>query len=76
MPLINLSRVFTKFCLKVIDLKSMPVLKVEVVKTMSTLKKVFHLACFDVITHLVIHLVEELDLYCSVHTQWMYPMER
>jgi len=32
--------------------------------------------CFDVMTHLIIHLVEELDLCGPVHTRWMYPIER
>jgi hypothetical protein len=27
-------------------------------------------------THLIIHLVEELDLCGPVHTRWMYPIER
>jgi hypothetical protein len=43
---------------------------------MLTLEKVFPLACFDIMTHLVIHLVEELDIYGPIHTRWMYPMER
>jgi hypothetical protein len=43
---------------------------------MSTLEKVFTLSCFDIMTHLVIHLVEELDICGPVHTGWMYPMER
>jgi hypothetical protein len=27
-------------------------------------------------THLVIHLVEELDICGPIHIRWMYPMER
>ncbi len=59
-----------------IDLSTMQVLKVKVVETMLTLEKVFPLACFDIMTHLVIHLVEELDICGLVHTRWMYRMER
>ncbi len=73
---INLSRVFTKLCLKVIDPNTMLVLRAKVVETMSTLKKVYPLACFDVMTHLVIHLVEELDLCGPIHRRWMYLMEK
>jgi hypothetical protein len=50
-------------------------LKAKVVETMSTLE-VFPLPCFDVMTHLLIHLVEKLDLCGPTHTRWMYPMER
>ncbi len=76
MSFISLSQMFNKLCSKVIDPNSINVLKVEVAETMSTLEKVFLPTCFDVMTHLVVHLVEELDLCGLVHTRWMYPMER
>ncbi len=31
---------------------------------------------FNVMAHLVVHLVEELDLCSSVHTRWMYCIKR
>jgi hypothetical protein len=43
---------------------------------MAMLEKIFPLACFDVTTHLVVHLVEEFDLCGPIHTRWMCPMER
>jgi hypothetical protein len=52
----------------------MQVLKSKASKSMSTIKKLFPLACFDVMTHLVIHLVEELYLCGPIHTRWMYPI--
>jgi hypothetical protein len=60
----------------VIDPNTMEVLKVEVAKTMCTLEKVFLPTCFDVMSHLVVHFMEELDMCGPIHTQWMYPMER
>jgi hypothetical protein len=30
----------------------------------------------DIMSHLMIHLVEELYIYGPVHCRWMYPMER
>jgi hypothetical protein len=51
MSLISLSQMFTKLCLNVINPNTMLVLKVKFVETMFTLKKVFLLACFDVMTH-------------------------
>jgi hypothetical protein len=32
-------------------------------------------AFFDVMTHLVLHVVEELDICKPVHNRWMYPVE-
>jgi hypothetical protein len=32
-------------------------------------------ALFDVMTHLIFHLVEELDLCGPMHTEWMYCIE-
>ena len=34
------------------------------------------LAFLDVMTHLLVHLVEEVDIYESVYIRWIYPMER
>ena len=40
------------------------------------LEKEFPQVFFDVMTHLVVHLVEELFLCRPVHCHWMYPMEQ
>lgn len=31
---------------------------------------------YDVMTHLFVHLVQQLDICRSVHARWMYPLER
>jgi hypothetical protein len=31
---------------------------------------------FDVMTHSVLHLVDELAIYGPVHSKWMYPFEQ
>jgi hypothetical protein len=31
---------------------------------------------FDIMTHLLYHIVDELDLCGPVSTRWIYPMER
>ncbi len=76
MALSSLSQVFNKLYLKVIDPNTMQVLKVEVAEIMSILEKVFPPTCFDIMTHLVIHLVEELDICGLAYIRWMYPMEK
>jgi hypothetical protein len=73
MSLIKLSQVFNKLCLKVIDPNTMQVLRAKVVEIMSRLETIFLPSCFDVMIHLVVHLVEELDLCGLIHTRWMYP---
>ena len=40
------------------------------------LEKEFFLGFFNVMTHLIIHLVEELFICSPVHIHWMYLMER
>jgi hypothetical protein len=40
------------------------------------LEKVFLPTFMDIMSHLMIHLVEELYIYGPVHCRWMYPMER
>lgn len=60
MSLISLSQMFNQLYIKVIDPNNIDVLKVKVVETKSTLEKVFLPTCFDVMTHLVVHLVKEL----------------
>jgi hypothetical protein len=66
---------FNKICAKVIDPNTMEVLREEVAKTMSTIDKIFPPTSFDVMTHLVMHILEELDLCGLVAIRWMYPIE-
>ncbi len=37
--------------------------------------KKFPPSFFDIMTHLLIHLMDELTICDLVHTQWMYPIE-
>jgi len=60
----------------VIDPNIVETLNAKIAETMSTIEKVCPLACFDIMTHLVVHIVKELELCGSIHTRWMYPMER
>ncbi len=39
------------------------------------LEQEFPLAFFNIMTHFLMHLVEELELCGLVHTHWMYPIE-
>lgn len=76
MAIIKLSRVFQKLCSKVVDLRTMDSLKEDVVIALCLLEKEFPPSFFDPMTHLLVHLVEELEICGPVHSRWMYPMER
>lgn len=56
------------------DPATMGDLKHDVALTLVLLKWKFP-PFLDVMTHLLVHLVEELDLCGLFHTRWMYPIE-
>jgi hypothetical protein len=74
--IIRICRVFTRLCAKSIDPSTIPELTEETAVTMCMLEKVFPPSFFDVMSHLPIYLVQQLDICMPVHTRWMYPMER
>ena len=71
-----MSRVFQRLCSKVVDPRCEQQLKDDVVETLCMVEKELLPSFFDIMTHLVVHLVEELFICGPVHTRWMYPMER
>jgi hypothetical protein len=40
------------------------------------MEKEFHVGFFNIMTHLLIHLVQELFICEPIHCRWMYLMER
>jgi hypothetical protein len=71
---IRLSRVLKKLCAKVVDPTTTGDLKQDVASTLVLLEWEFP-PLFDVMTHLLVHLVEELEFCGRVHTRWMYHIE-
>lgn len=51
-------------------------LKVGTIIALCFLEKVFAPSFFDLMMHLVIHLIDELDVCGLIHAWWMYPIER
>jgi hypothetical protein len=47
----------------------------DAVIALCMMEKEFLIGFFNIMTHLIMHLAEELFLCGPVHTQWMYPME-
>jgi hypothetical protein len=74
--IIRLSKCFQKICMKVVNPNDIPFLKVYVVETLSMHEMWFPLGFFDIMTHLLIHLVEDLDICGLVGARWCYPIER
>jgi hypothetical protein len=54
----------------------MPKLKEDVVTIVCMLEMEMPFAFFNVMTHLVLHLVEKLDICGLVSTHWMYCIKR
>ena len=74
--IIRLGNLFERICAKVIRVSSIPALKTYAAETLCLLEIHFPPGFFDVMTHLVIHLVEELEVCGSVHARWCYSVER
>jgi hypothetical protein len=62
--------------MKVVNLNDILSLKVYVAKTLSMLEMWFPLGFFDIMIHLFIHLVEDLDVCGLIGARWCYPIER
>jgi hypothetical protein len=54
----------------------MGTLKEDVAITMCMLEMTMPPSFFDIMVHLILHLVDELDMCGPVHTRWMYYVER
>jgi hypothetical protein len=76
MVVIWLCQIFKQLHAKVVDLATMGELKNEVIMILVLLKWKFRPSFFDIMTHLLVHLVEELELCGPIHTRWMYHVEQ
>ena len=51
-------------------------MQAQLVKTLCNLEKYFPPSLFDVMIHLSVHLVREVELCGPIFLRWMYPFER
>jgi hypothetical protein len=58
----RLSKCFQKICMNVVDPHDIPSFKVYVVETLSIFEIYFPPRFFDISTHLLIHLVDDLEI--------------
>jgi hypothetical protein len=65
-----------KNCAKIVDPTTIGKLKKEVAMTLVLLEQEFPPLFFDIMRHLLVHVVEVVEICDLVHTRWMYPIER
>ncbi len=69
MVIIRLNHVSKKLCNKVVDPNTIENFKEDAAMTMVLLEQQFLLSFFDIMTHLLIHLIEELKICGTVYTR-------
>ncbi|RVW61746.1 hypothetical protein CK203_065428 [Vitis vinifera] len=67
---------FNALCAKVLDVSRLNDLQQDIVVTLCLLEKYFPPSIFDIMLHLIVHLVREVRLCGPVYMRWMYPFER
>lgn len=76
LAIIKMSRVFQRLCAKEVRLAEKDDMMRDVIMATCVLEKEFPTTFLDIMTHLPVHLVEQLFNCGPVHCRWMYPIER
>ena len=74
--LIRSGKCCTRLCTKVVDPAKIPALGLFVGKTVYLLKKCMSLAFFDLMEHMLIHLVDNLENCGPIGGRWVYLLEQ
>jgi hypothetical protein len=72
---LKVSRVFVQLCAREIRIADRDANIMDAAGALCLLEKVFPPTFMDVMSHLMIHLVEELYICGPVHCKWMYPIK-
>ncbi|XP_004293089.1 PREDICTED: uncharacterized protein LOC101311944 [Fragaria vesca subsp. vesca] len=67
---------FKAICSKVIDVSRLKQMQADLVDTVCLLEKFFPPSFFDIMIHLTVHLVREVEWCGLVFFRWMFPFER
>uniref|UniRef100_A0A803NIR2 Transposase n=1 Tax=Cannabis sativa TaxID=3483 RepID=A0A803NIR2_CANSA len=67
---------FNAICAKTIDVSSLKPLQTEIEFTLYLLEQFFPPSFFDIMLHLIVHLVREVELGGPMYMRWMYGFER
>jgi hypothetical protein len=68
--IMHLSRIFRRICAKVLDPANMGTLREDATITMCMLEMTMPPSFFDIMVHLILHLVNDLDMCGPIHTRW------
>lgn len=74
--IVKLCLFFNAICSKVIDPKKLDDMQTDVVETLCKLEMYFPPSFFDIMVHLIVHLIREIKECGPVFLRWMYPFER
>ncbi|KAG2405345.1 uncharacterized protein HKW66_Vig0046000 [Vigna angularis] len=74
--LTRLSFFFNAICKKVVDPRGLDELENEGIRLLCQLEMYFPPSFFDIMVHLIVHLVREIRICGPVFLRWMYPVER
>ena len=74
--LIRLGKSLNRICARVVERTELAALRVYVAETLCFLKVCFPPSFFDVMEHMLVHLVDEIEICGPVGGRWMYPCER
>ena len=72
----QLSIFFQKICARILSISNLDALQEMIVLTLYKLERIFPPTFFDVMVHLVVHLLYETKMARLMHTRWMYPFGR
>jgi hypothetical protein len=75
-PIVKLCAFLNAISQKVIDPETLPQLQNDVVQCLVSFELVFPPSFFNIMTHLLVHLVEEISILGPVFLHNMYPFER
>ena len=74
--IIKMSRVFQRLCAKEVRVDDKEDMMRDVVMATCEIEKEFPTTFLNIMSHLPVHLVEQLFTCGPVHCRWMYPIER
>ena len=74
--IIRVGNCFRRICSKAVKVSDIPALRTYVVETVCELEVWFPPGFWDIMPHLLLHLVDELEICGPVHYRWCYSIER
>jgi len=74
--ILRLGKCFQNICVLILNPVDIRTLKTYVAETLSMFEMWFPPGFIDVMTHLLVHLVKDLEICGPVGARWCYPIER